>query len=133
VHAAGEHVRHDDVVGVGAVVHQVDDDVALGDLLQRLLVLIIHAHFVQQVDDDLGEVVAELVVRQDVEVRDDLVEVFPDLSPYRLLGEGVLRHMRLHGGRDRGISGERPPREAWLLLLIAAQPRAELVNEPPPS
>jgi len=28
--------------------------------------------------------------------------------------------MRLHGGGDRGIIGERSPRETWLLLLIAA-------------
>src|SRR5207249_3920601 len=39
VHAAGEYVCHDDVVCVGPVIHQVDDDVALGDLLQRDVVV----------------------------------------------------------------------------------------------
>jgi hypothetical protein len=32
----------------------------------------------------------------------------------------MLGHVRLHGGGDRGIVGERSPRETRLLLLIAA-------------
>jgi hypothetical protein len=32
VHAARQHVCDDDVIGVGTVVHEIDDDVVPGDL-----------------------------------------------------------------------------------------------------
>jgi hypothetical protein len=51
---------------------------------------------------------------------DDLVEVSANLPAHRPLRHSVLRHVRLHGVRDHGIVGERAPREARLLLLIAA-------------
>jgi len=122
VHVARQHVCDDDVIGVGTVVHEIDDDVVPGDLLKRALVLIIDAGLVKQIDDDLRDVIADLVVRQHVEVRDDFVEVLPDLAPHGGLRQSMLRHMRPHRRGDDGIVGERAAGEARLLQLITAEP-----------
>src|SRR2546429_3216766 len=42
--------------------HGVDDDIALGDALQRRFVLVIDGHAVQEIEHDLGEVVDDLVI-----------------------------------------------------------------------
>jgi len=55
MHAAGEHVRHDDVVRIGPVIHEVNHDVALGDLFERALILVIDTGLVEEIDDDLRE------------------------------------------------------------------------------
>jgi len=78
VRAIGQHVGDHDVVHVGAVVHGINDDIPLGDALQRRLVLIVDGHAVQEIEDDPGEVVADLVVGQDVQLWHDLVDVLLD-------------------------------------------------------
>ena len=120
VHAAGEHVRHDDVVCIGPVIHEVDHDVALGDSLERELILVIDAGLVEEIDDDLRNVVPDLVVREHVEVRNDFVEVFSDLTPHRRLRHTMLGHVRVDRDGDRGIVGEPSARQTRLLQLIAA-------------
>ena len=102
------------------MIHQIHDDVALRDRRERLLVLVIDADFVQEVQQDLRDVVPNLVIRQHVEVWDDLIEIRPHLAPDRLLGHCVRGHMRVHGGVDRGIVGEGATRETRLLFLVAA-------------
>ncbi len=98
VHPARQHVRHQDVIGVGAVIHQVDDDVAFGDARERRLVLIVDGDLEQQVDEDLGGVVAELVIRKDVEIGDDLVDVAAGAPAHhrfgRVVGGGVVGDRR---------------------------------------
>ena len=120
VDAAGKHVGHDDIVGVGTMIHQIHDHVALGDRRERSFVLVIDADFVQEVQQDLCDVVPNLVIRQHVEVWDDLIEVRSHLAPDRLLRHSVRDHVCMHGGGDRGIVGERASREARLLFLVAA-------------
>jgi len=128
VDAPREHVRDDHVVGVGAVVHEVHDDVVAWNRRQGALVLVIHAHLVQQVHEDLGEVVAEFVVRQDVEVRDDLVHVGVHRASHGGLRQFVQGHVLVHGGGDGGVDLEGCLDEAALLQLVAGQAGAEIVQ-----
>ena len=72
------------------MVHDVHHDVLLGDPLERGLVLVVDGHPVQQVEQELGEVVADLVIRQDVELGDDLVDVARDPRLHLGVGEAVL-------------------------------------------
>ncbi len=72
-------------------------------------------------------------------MRDDLVEVFPNLPPDRVLRKAMLRHVRLDGGSDCGIVGERGAGETPFLQLVARQAGAKLVDgsqraaaQPPP-
>ena len=69
----------------------------------------------------------------------DFVQVFPHLPPHRLLRKAMLGHVRLHGGGDRGIVGERGAGKAPFLQLVARQAGAKLVDgsqrppaQPPP-
>ena len=64
-------------------------------------------------------------------MRDDLVEVLPDLPPHGRLGEAMLRHVRLDGGSDRGIVGQGHARKTAFLQLVPVQAGAKLVDEPP--
>src|SRR4029077_12016947 len=94
-------------------------------------ILVIDAHLVEQIHEGFRGVITDLVVRQLIETRDDFVEVFAILAAHGLFGEPMLGHVHVYGGADDGIVGERSPRQTRLLLLVATQPSAELVNEPP--
>src|SRR5258705_6700780 len=128
VHAPGEHVCHDDVVGIGPVIHEVDDHVALRDPLEGALVLVIDTGFVQDIDENLRDVVTDFVIRQDVEMGNDFVQVFPNLPPHYLLRELVLGHVALYGGGDRGIVGQGRARQTAFLQLVTVQAGAKLVD-----
>ncbi|PYO71285.1 MAG: hypothetical protein DMD67_19065 [Gemmatimonadetes bacterium] len=73
--AVGQDVGHDHVIHVRAVVHRVDHHIPLRDALERCLVLIIDGDAVEQVEYDLREIVADPIVREDVELRYDLVDI----------------------------------------------------------
>src|SRR6266481_4896918 len=64
-------------------------------------------------------------------MRDDFVEVFPNLPADCLLRKTMLRHMRLVGGGDRGIVGQGHARKTAFLQLVPVQAGAKLVDEPP--
>src|SRR2546430_1115132 len=66
------------------MVHGIDDDIALGDALQRRFVLVINGHAVQEIEHDLGEVVADLVIGQDVQYVDEIVPQLNVLSYYKI-------------------------------------------------
>src|SRR5207245_1974977 len=100
--------RDDHVVDVGAVVHDVHHDVLLGDPLERCLVLVVDGHSVQQVEHELGEVVADLVIRQDVELGDDLVDVARDARLHLGVGDAVLAGVVLCSGPHDGVGGAAP-------------------------
>ncbi len=104
VHPAGQHVGDHDIVSVGAVVHQIYDDVLLRNGLERRYVLIIDADLVEQVDEQLGEVVADLVVGQDVEIRHDLVHVGDDAASDGGLRERVRAGVGGDGRCDHRIA-----------------------------
>jgi len=128
VRAVGQHVGDHDIVHVGAVVHGIDDDIALGDALQRRLVLVIDGHPVQQIEHDLGEVVADLVVGQDIQLWHDLVDVLLDLPPHLGLREGVLLCVAEDRRLDDRIGGEGQLGGSGVLEMVARQARAELVD-----
>src|SRR5881409_3918126 len=139
VHPPREHVGHDDVIGVGAVVHEVDHDVPLGDPLEGRLVLVVDAHLVEDVHQDLGEVVAELVIGEDVELRDDLGDVLCHAATHLLLRDAVRAGVVGHRSEHHGIATERRLRQPPLLQLVAPEAHPELVDraegvaaEPPP-
>src|SRR3989442_4369701 len=90
VRAVRQDVGHHDVVHVGPVVHGIDHDVPLGNALQRRLVLVVDGHAVQEIEHELGEVVADLVVGQHVQLRHDLVDVLLDSPAYLGVCERVL-------------------------------------------
>src|SRR5256884_6236718 len=135
VRTVGQHVGHHGLVHVGAMVHGVDDDITLGDALQRRFVLVINGHAVQEIEHDLGEVVADLVIGQNVQLRHDLVDVLLDPPTHVGVGKRVFL-----GGAEGRCFDDRISREgrfggAALLQMVARQARGELVDgaEGPPS
>src|SRR5256885_11181822 len=111
------------------------DDIALGDALQRRFVLVINGHAVQEIEHDLGEVVADLVIGQDVQLRHDLVDVLLDAPPHGGVGKRVFLRVAEDRCFDDRISREGRFGGAALLQMVARQARAELVDgaEGPPS
>ena len=103
----GETIAGEHVVGVRAVVHQVDHDALARESGERLRVPYRDRRLVEQVQRSLRERVAELVVHEEVERRHDLVDVQPDPSPDGVLAEAVLHRVRAHRQRDRLIGEER--------------------------
>src|SRR5437870_12706969 len=110
------------------MVHGIDDDIVLGDVLQSIIVLVINGHAVQEIEHDFGEVVDDLVIGQDVQRRRDLVDVLLDPPPHRGVGKRVFLCVAEDRCFDDRISREGRFGGAALLEMVARQTRAELVD-----
>src|SRR2546423_9168627 len=96
-----EHVRDEDVVGVGAVVDDVDDGgVARRGLVEVAQPLALDDGAIEEVHDRARDRRAEAVVREEVELRDDLAQVGPGLLRGLLDGDVVRLRVLAHGLDD---------------------------------
>src|SRR5207244_9112000 len=92
------------------------------------LVLIIDGDAVEQVEYDLREIVADPIVREDVELWYDLVDVLVHAAADRGLCKAVLSGVLGDGVPDDRIFGECGLRGTTLLEMVARQSGAELVD-----
>jgi hypothetical protein len=93
-------VRDEDVVGVRAVVDEIDhrrDARALVEVADRTA---LDDDAVEEVHDRAGDRRADAVVREQVELRDDLAQVLARLLPRLLDGDVVVLRVGLHGLHD---------------------------------
>jgi hypothetical protein len=87
------------------VVHQVNDDRIAGQRVFRIATGVLSGNFVKEIQQQATNRQPELVVREDVEERYDLVDVCVDSPPRCGRVEIVLRRVLGDGG-DYRIVGE---------------------------
>jgi hypothetical protein len=103
-HLAGERVAHKHVVGVGPVVHEIHEYGITRQRRERSAILVLDRDLVQKVEHPLRDAIADVVVGDDVEERNDLVDVFLHAAPcggFRYSSLASVRSNRLGDGRIR--------------------------------
>src|SRR5689334_12652742 len=96
-------------------------------------------HVIEEPEQRLRDAIPDLIVRDDVEERDDLRDVAVNLSPGVSLADAIFASMLTHRGRDFRISDEALSHEAATSQLVAidAGPKSEggtprqSIGEPP--
>ena len=98
----GERIAHEHVVGVGPMIHQVDEDRVARQRLERRGILLLDRHLIEEIQHPLGDAIPDLVVGDDVEEGNDLFDVDADPLPcVGLADASPSRHDRARRSRSR--------------------------------
>src|SRR5688500_5967522 len=123
---AAQHVSDEHVIRVRPVVHEVDDDGVLRKRRRALLTVLLCRNLVEDVEDGARGRVPETVIREDVEERDDLVDVVPDHLPDSVLRKTMLLRVRRHCGCDVRVGQQCLPDSPFRRELEPVEPRSPL-------